>query len=120
MKEDELGQMIHDHIHIFLNQNSDWNAVNDWVNNLLNQSEIPNTEATAFTHACNAQIVYIIDKKELVINADDLFCKLFLEAFVWLNEISKSRITEIDLLVDKLFEVRVVKKISWFSRRDVL
>lgn len=92
-------------------QNPDQNATHALGNIPHNKNEIQNDEASAFTDACRAQIVYIVGKERLKVDAKDLLRKLILETYVWLNDLSRSNITDIDFPVDKLIEVGVTKKL---------
>jgi KUP system potassium uptake protein len=110
--EEELGRVIHDPIRDFLNRNPDPNVACGLVHEIQGPSESPSAEANEFTDAWENRIVFVVGKEKLQVDAKGLFRQPLLGAFVWLNELSRSSVAEIDFPVDKTFEVGVVKKIQ--------
>jgi KUP system potassium uptake protein len=110
--EEELGRVIHDPIRDFLNRNPDPSVACGLVHEIQGPSESPDEEANEFTDAWENRVVFVVGREKLQVNAKGLFRKLLLGAFVWLNELSRSKIADIDFPVDKLFEVGIVKKIQ--------
>jgi KUP system potassium uptake protein len=111
MRQD-LGRIMFDRLHDFLIRTTGHDAAAGTSGSLHDQSEISAREIDTLVAAFQSQVVYIVGKEQLrVASTTSLFRKLVLKAFIWLRGLSGSKIAEMDIPIDYLFEVGIVKEI---------
>lgn len=108
----DLERIMFDRLHDFLTRTTGHDAAVGTPGNLQDQREISTREIDALVTARQSQVVYIVGKEQLrIASKTGLFRKLVLKVFIWLRGLSGSKIAEVDIPIDYLFEVGVVKEI---------
>jgi KUP system potassium uptake protein len=96
-----LNQLIHDRLRKFII------GGDGMLNNPSDEhDEMTRQRLDAIDKAYREGVVYIIGKEQLKLNPDTNFLRrLALGAFIWLRQISRSKVAEMDFQSDDVFEV---------------
>ena len=84
------------------------------ANDSVNPSETTNRETSVLGTAYDSkEVVYVIGREELkVVHRTNIFHVLVLKAFVWIRNLSRSKVTKMDVLpTDDLVELGFIKEI---------
>jgi KUP system potassium uptake protein len=84
------------------------------ANGSMKPSETTNIETSVLGTAYDSQeVVYVIGREELkIVPRANIFLVLILKAFVWIRNLSRSKVTQMDVLpTDDLVEIGFVKEI---------
>jgi KUP system potassium uptake protein len=74
--------------------------------------EFHESDITTLDDAFAEQVVYFVGMRQLKVSAaTKFFPRYALQVFIWLRGLSGSRITEMDISLDYVFEVGIVKEI---------
>jgi KUP system potassium uptake protein len=108
----DLGSMINDRLYDFLMRSTSHGVANGLYSDPQDQGENSRTEIDACMEAFKTQVVYIVGTERLrVADTTGFFRRLVLRAFIWLRGLSRSKIAQMKLPYDKLFEVGIFKDI---------
>jgi KUP system potassium uptake protein len=85
--------------------------------NGANRNTDPSREVEVLERAFGTQVLYIVGKEQLKIvlpkglSIKGFFRSIFLGAFIYMRDLTRSKIQEMDLPYDRLIEVAFVKEI---------
>lgn len=108
----DLGSIINDRLCDFLMRSTGNGVENGLYSNPQGQGGNSRPGVNAWEGAFKTQVVYIVGTERLrIADTPGFFRRLVLRVFIWLRGLSRSKIAQMKLPYDKLFEVGIFKDI---------
>ncbi|KAJ5503537.1 potassium transporter 19 [Penicillium fimorum] len=96
----DLGILVHDLIRSYLTSQNDSKSLENYKEKL-----------DALDRAWSSQVIYIVGKEQLKVPAEtNILRQLFLWAFLWMRDASRTKVQHLNVETDRVVEVGFVKK----------
>ncbi|KAH0543882.1 hypothetical protein GP486_008543 [Trichoglossum hirsutum] len=111
----DLAGLIHNKLRAFITTNSTYNTKGESAD--ANSNDSASSEAETLERAFQSQVVYIVGKEQLKIvpprglSIRGLLRRLSLNAFIWIRDLTRTKVQEMNVPVDRLVEVGFIKEI---------
>ena len=112
----DLANLIYDQLRHFITSGTDESITFAPPENGANGNTDPSREVEVLERAFGAQVLYVVGKEQLKImlpkglSITGFLRSIFLNAFIWMRDLTRSKIQEMDLPYDRLIEVAFVKE----------
>jgi KUP system potassium uptake protein len=112
----DLANLIYDQLRHFITSGTDESVTFCPPGNSANGKTDPPREVEVLERAFGTQVLYVVGKEQLKImlpkglSITGFFRSVFLNAFIWMRDLTRSKIQEMDLPYDRLIEVAFVKE----------
>ncbi|KAJ5374138.1 potassium transporter [Penicillium concentricum] len=96
----DLGVLVHDLVRSYLTSQNNSKSL-----------ESDKEKLDALDRAWNSQVIYIVGKEQLKVPAEsNILRRLFLWAFLWMRDASRTKVQHLNVETDRVVEVGFVKK----------